>query len=123
MKTKNIGKSYVKPFLIGTAIFTVLILHFAVSQFIALDGEKDESVSELINKQPVIIEPEIESEPIESEPAESVSETKIVSPFERREQKTEPARAIEKDAINRKKAARESRTERLRRAEKILTGI
>lgn len=119
MKAKNIRKSYIKPILLGAAILAVLVLHFAVSQFIALKGEKDLSVSELIEKQPVLIEPKTERKA-----AETIGETSVVSPIvERREQKIEPARAVERETVNRKKTTRESRTERLRRTEKILTGI
>ena len=118
MKAKKTGKSYFKPFLIGAAIFTVLIAHFAVSQFIAFKSENDSSVSELTSKQPVIIAPVAENKP-----AEIVAETKIAAPIERRETKIELKRAVEKETTNRKPAARETKAERLRRAEKILTGI
>lgn len=119
MKTTKTGKSYFKPFLIGAAIFTVLVTHFAVSQFIAFKSENDSSVSELINKQPITIAPVAENKP-----AETVAETNVVSTIERREEpKVESKRAVEKETINRKPAARETKAERLRRAERILTGI
>lgn len=120
MNAKKTGKSYLKPILIGAAIFTVLIAHFAVSQFIAFKSENDSSVTELIEKHPVTFTAPI----AENKPAEIVAEAKVASTVERRkEPKIESKRTVEQETTSRKPAARETKAERLRRVERILTGI
>ncbi len=120
-KADKARKPYVRPILTGAAIFTILVLHFAVSQFITYEESvKDVSVTELINKQSVGIEPENEAKY-----TEAINMTDAVSPSVQSKQKIAQGQAVEKETetVNRKKAARESRAQRLRRAEKILTGI
>lgn len=126
MKAKKTGKkSYVQAILISAAIFTVLVFHFVVSQFIALKSEADSSVSELINKQPVAVEARSENKTAEEiiAPVAAAAKEATAPTVERRETRIEPKRAVESEPVDEKKPARETRTERLRRAEKILTGI
>ncbi|HXG86509.1 MAG TPA: hypothetical protein VNI84_21000 [Pyrinomonadaceae bacterium] len=118
MKANKARKSYVRPFLMGAAIFTVLVLHFAVSQFIAVESVKDSAVNESITKPPVAAEPQTEAKKPE---AKTVTEAAF--PPVKPEPKVEVEREVEKETVNKKKAPRESRAERLRRTEKILTGI
>lgn len=127
MEAKKTGKkSYGQAILMGAAIFTVLVLHFAVSQFIALKSEADSSVSELIDKQPVAVEARGENKPAAEIVAPVVAATKreaSAPTVERRETKIEPKHSVERETVGEKKAPRETKAERLRRAEKILTGI
>lgn len=117
----NAGKIYVRPFLFGATIITVLILHFAVSQFFFQEeSAQDFSVNEVIIEQPAIIKPENKAEK-----ADTINITDTVSPPIESEPKIEARREIQKEAetVNRKKPPRETRAERLRRVERILTGI
>ena len=121
MKADKTRKIYVRPFLIGATIFTVLILHFTVTQFFFYEeGVQDFSVNELTVEQPAIIKPENEAEKVEV-----INITDAVSTPVKPEPKIEARREIEKETetVNRKKASRETRAERLRRVERILTGI
>jgi hypothetical protein len=121
MKANKAGKTYVRPFIIGATIITVLILHFTVSQFFFQEkAVQDFSVNELTIEQPAIIKPENETEKVKT-----INMTDAVSPSVQPVKKVEVRQSIEKETetVNRKKPPRESRAQRLRRAEKILTGI
>lgn len=118
MKATKARKSYVRPILIGAAIFTLFTLHFTVSQFIALEGNvREDSVSKLIEKEPVIIEPENEAKTTTDSVAAQPETTSAVKIAAKKEV------VKEAETVSRKKAPRESRAERLRRVERILTGI
>lgn len=128
MKAKEITKTYFRPLFVGAAIFVVLVLHFAVSQFIAFDSEKNSSVSELIVKKPVEIKPEYKEPEMIVKTSADTTQIKTVEP--KPEQKSAPKQqkvvkqfVIKRIVIERKEQPRETRAERLRRAEKILTGV
>jgi hypothetical protein len=127
-------KTYVKPVAIGAAIFSLLVLHFAVSQFIAFKSEADSALVELTEKQAAAIEPKVENKApnassafVETQSAPSANAAAktadSVSAIERVERKAEPRSKAEKEAVGAKRVARETKAERLRRAERILTGI
>lgn len=121
MKAEKVRKSYFRPVLIGAAIFSVLVLHFAVSQFIAYqERENDVSVGEPVGESSAIIDRQEEAKK-----PETTSAAENISPPIESDAKIEAGRQIDKqtETVNRKKAPRESRAERLRRAERILTGI
>lgn len=121
MKANKADNLYIRPFLIGATIVTVVILHFAVSQFIFFkEGVKDVSVNELTVEQPAIIKPDDKAEK-----AETKNMIKSVSPLPQPEPKIEARQSVEKETetVNRKKVPRETRAQRLRRAERILTGV
>lgn len=121
MKANKARKTYVRPFLIGATIITVLILHFAVSQFFFYEEKaEDFAVNELAAEQPAIIKPENEEEK-----AETINMTEAVSASAKPAPKIEMKQPVRKETetVSRKKPPRESRAQRLRRAERILTGI
>jgi outer membrane biosynthesis protein TonB len=121
MKSNRAGKTYVRSFLIGATIITVLILHFAVSQvFFVEESAQGISVNELIVEEPAIIKPENEAEK-----TETINMTEAVSSSAQPEPEVEVKQPIgkETETVERKKPPRESKAQRLRRAEKILTGI
>ena len=129
MKAGESGKTYFRPFLIGAIIFTVLVLHFTVSQFISFESAEDSAVSNLIKRQPTKMQPEtriIKNET--SVKPEVVNMKETVSSKENIEAKAVPKIEIrqtieDEQSPVKKKDSRESRAERLRRAEKILTGV
>jgi hypothetical protein len=117
----NARKTYVRSILIGATIITVLILHFAVSQFFFHEeSAEDFAVNELTTEQPVIIKPENEAKK-----AETINITDNVSAPAQPAPKIEANQPVRKETetVNRKKPPRESRAQRLRRVERILTGI
>jgi hypothetical protein len=121
MKADKNRKIYVRPFFIGATIITVLILHFAISQFFFQEESvQDFSANEVIIEQPAIIKLENKAEK-----AETINITDAVSPPVKPEPKIEAQREVQKETetVNRKKPPRETRAERLRRVERILTGI
>ena len=120
MKANKANKTYVRSFLIGATIITVLILHFAVSQvFFVEESAQDFSVNELTIEQPAIIKPENETEKVKT-----INITDAVSPSVQPETKVEVRQSIEKETetVNRKKPPRESRAQRLRRARAAARG-
>jgi hypothetical protein len=123
MKIVKIGKSYIRPSIIAAAIIAVVFSHFAVSQFIFFESEKDSVISEAISKQPFENRTEFEAKktdvviaPKTIAPASPISEPETRRPALRQT-------AVESTVIKKKEAPRDSRTERLRRAEKLLTGV
>lgn len=148
---KTSGGSYFRPVLVGATIIVVLTMHFAVSQFIALENFRELSVSDLIYHKPLTTLPPssqtalIEQTDAAVKPQIEIKSNKeqIITPFvadeklavdEKRsgrikktnEIKRNPYQIFEKDTVIKKRTpipSRETRAERLRRAEKILTGV
>lgn len=126
MAEKN-GKSYIRPSVIAVAVLAVVFSHFAVSQFITFETEKDSVITEAINIPPVKIK--TESEVKEPGIAITARRDEEISPVPKRENggfapKQAVVRQVVRQKETRKKESdRESRAERLRRAEKLLTGV
>jgi hypothetical protein len=136
MKTDKNHKSYVQHTLIGTAIFSIIILHFvwqfAFFQNAELRSEKitppnlanKTNVAAEINAVEVKTNAEVKAVEGKTEQAAKKPErvkaaaAVPVAPVIRAEPKIAPAKMIIK-----KKEFRESTAERLRRAEKLLTGV
>lgn len=128
IQTKEIGKTNIRALStskskrvyyakIGTAIFAIIVLHFA-AQFIFFNSK---------NLQGENTFAKTENEPIKRHSAEIKTEYKAINsdvvttpapPVIQREGKIAASPVAEK-----KKQPRETRAERLRRAEKLLTGV
>lgn len=121
MKAGRTTKWYIRPSIAAAAIIAVVFSHFAVSQFIFFENEKDSVIGEAISKQSVEIKTEFEAEKPDAAaaPKNNASVSFVVEPRE-----IAPKQAtVKQTVIKKKEAPRESRAERLRRAEKLLTGI
>jgi hypothetical protein len=123
MKTGRTEKLYIRPALLGAVIMAVVFSHFAVSQSISFQSEKEAVVSEAINNQPVEIKTTVEAE--KPDLAAAPKKAAAMTPAAEPEADKFAARQadLKQTVIKKREAPRESRTERLRRAERLLTGI
>lgn len=121
MKAGKTTKWYIRPSIAAAAIIAVVFSHFAVSQFIFFENEKDSVIGEAVNKQTV--ENKTESDAKKPDVAVAPKNNASVSFIARPQEIAPEQTTVKQTVIKKKQAPRESRAERLRRAEKLLTGV
>ena len=125
MKAEKVKKSYIRQLSAAAGIFAMLVIHFAVSQFISFQGDENVPVIEVVDKQTVESETQYEAKKpdvVTGTPSLRENVTPISQPETNVSSRVAPNSKVVKETVVKKKEERKSESERLRRVEKFLTG-